>query len=620
MKHDGKFTGVVAAGHPGTAEAAAEVLRAGGNAYDAVIAAHLAACVTEPILSSLGGGGFLLAQPGGGHPGGGRAVVYDFFVQTPMQKRPESETNFFPITADFGTVQQVFHTGYGSIATPGTVSGLFAIHRDLGRMPFKLLIQPALERLRSGEALNRFQARVLDIVQPIYLWEPETRRRFTKASKSGERIPLEEGDIPDLSGLSDLLEELAREGERFFYEGEPARKAVECCRSNGGHLLMDDFLAYRTVLREPLEVRYSGWRFLLNPPPGEGGRLTALALDMRQNPGDSAGRSSGSSGKSGFAGRSSGSSGKSGFAGRSSGSCGKSGFAGNNRGAVPGGQRSGLKGKGGNREPGRGGAGLGLEGVNFGQGSGVEGMVALQAAVERRRMDKTFGGRRSGGGGGWIDSERNFWLGDGDVGLFGNQNLEGRRYGVEMEVGDNPLATRGTTHISVADRFGNLASLSTSNGEGSGIMIPGSGVILNNMLGEEDLNPGGFGSWAVDRRMGSMMTPGIGSRADGSHVVFGSGGSNRIRTAILQVIVNLCDYGMSLEEAIDAPRVHFENGLLNMEPGFSEAERVRAGALCGDIRVWEEKSLFFGGVHAVEIKGSHGRGYGDARRGGAAVP
>ena len=110
--------GVVAAGHEITAEAGRYMLAAGGNAFDAALAAMLAACVAEPVLASLGGGGFLLAHPAGSPP-----EVFDFFVQTPRRQRAPAEIEFRPILADFGTAQQEFHIGMGTVATPGVVAG-----------------------------------------------------------------------------------------------------------------------------------------------------------------------------------------------------------------------------------------------------------------------------------------------------------------------------------------------------------------------------------------------------------------------------------------------------------------------------------------------------------------
>ncbi|HSB58333.1 MAG TPA: gamma-glutamyltransferase, partial [Methyloceanibacter sp.] len=140
------------------------------------------------------------------------------------------------------------------------------------------------------------------------------------------------------------------------------------------------------------------------------------------------------------------------------------------------------------------------------------------------------------------------------------------------EAARHPAATRGTTHIGVIDRDGNAASASLSNGEGNGSIVGSFGFMLNNMLGEEDLSPKGLGTWREGIRLSSMMAPTIILQSDGTVIALGTGGSNRIRTAILQVAVNLLDRGMSLEEAVDAPRLHLEKcGTLSFEPGLPEA-------------------------------------------------
>ncbi|MCH7958288.1 MAG: gamma-glutamyltransferase, partial [Proteobacteria bacterium] len=184
-----------------------------------------------------------------------------------------------------------------------------------------------------------------------------------------------------------------------------------------------------------------------------------------------------------------------------------------------------------------------------------------------------------------------------------------------------PAARRGTTHISVIDAAGNTASLSVSNGEGSGYLVPGTGIMLNNLLGEDDINPHGFHRWPVDQRMCSMMAPTVLVQADGATVALGSGGSNRIRTAILQVLLNLLEFGMSIEDAVARPRIHFENDLLSIEDGFDPDPLAAVSKTFPNTEVWEEKNLFFGGVHAVRFDAGGGRfdGAGDLRRGGVAL-
>ena len=178
------------------------------------------------------------------------------------------------------------------------------------------------------------------------------------------------------------------------------------------------------------------------------------------------------------------------------------------------------------------------------------------------------------------------------------------------------LTRRGTTHISVRDRSGNLAGITLSNGEGCGRALPGCGFMLNNMLGEEDLNRLGFGNWPRNRRLASMIAPTLVERPDG-RILLGSGGSNRIRTALAQVLCNVMHFDMSLAEAVDAPRAHLENDRLGIElesGGWSDETRPWLDRHFPDAVRWPARSLYFGGVHAVSDTGQAA----DPRRQGCA--
>ncbi|MGH9273788.1 MAG: gamma-glutamyltransferase, partial [Acidimicrobiales bacterium] len=174
-------------------------------------------------------------------------------------------------------------------------------------------------------------------------------------------------------------------------------------------------------------------------------------------------------------------------------------------------------------------------------------------------------------------------------------------------------ATGGTTHVSVRDAEGNVATMTSSNGEGSGWVIPGTGVIANNMMGEDDLHPEGFHAVQPGRRVASMMAPSVVVGPDGtSELVLGSGGSKRIRTALLQVMAGVVDQGRPLGEVVDAPRLHWDGTQLHAEPGWPDAA-VEALAARWPVREWAQRDLYFGGVHAVSRSGAAG----DPRRGGA---
>ncbi|ANB03312.1 hypothetical protein ECTOBSL9_2942 [Ectothiorhodospira sp. BSL-9] len=506
--------GVVAAGHPGTVEAGASILEAGGNAFDATVAAVFAACVAEPVLASLGGGGFLVGQRSEGKP-----LALDCFVQTPRQRRAVEELDFYPITADFGTTTQDFHIGLGSMATPGLVAGLFELHGRYGLLPMTEVLAPAVQLAREGVEINPLQGYIFSIVAPIYQSTPGARTLFT----SDGVTMLQSGDRYVNPALSDLLENLGRDGPDLFYHGEVARQIHEASREQGGHLHRDDLAAYRPIWREPIARTYRGVHLLINPPPSSGGLLLAFALHLleAQEPA-----------------------------------------------LAPPGSRA-----------------------------HVDRLVQVMELTERLRDD---------------------CQGPLDENVLAPSSL--RSYADRLL--GLPPAHRGTTHVSVLDESGNAAAMTLSNGEGCGWVVPDTGVMMNNMLGEQDLNPKGFHAWPTDSRMTSMMAPTVARWRNGRLLALGSGGSNRLRNAILQVLVHCIDHDLPLASAVSAPRVHYEAGLLNLEGGL-DASVCQALADTGrSCQVWQDLNLFFGGAHCVERRDGQFRGVGDPRRGGVcqAIP
>ena len=177
-------------------------------------------------------------------------------------------------------------------------------------------------------------------------------------------------------------------------------------------------------------------------------------------------------------------------------------------------------------------------------------------------------------------------------------------------------AVSSTTHISAVDERGNAASLSASAGSGSGVIVPGTGIHMNNMLGEYDLR----GPSHPGTRLTSMMAPSLVLRRGGPRLVVGSAGSARLRGAILQVIVNVVDHGYGVEEAITAPRVHVDDGQLHCEGGAEGAELDRLEGLGYDVVRWRRRNLYFGGASGVEVREEGAlAAAGDPRRGGHGI-
>jgi gamma-glutamyltranspeptidase / glutathione hydrolase len=178
------------------------------------------------------------------------------------------------------------------------------------------------------------------------------------------------------------------------------------------------------------------------------------------------------------------------------------------------------------------------------------------------------------------------------------------------------VAARGTTHVSVVDLEGNAAALTASTGSGSGLIVPGTGVHLNNMLGELDLSPAG-GALRAGVRMTSMMAPSLVLGGDRPRLVVGSAGSARLRGAILQIVVNVVAHGLPVAEAIERPRIHFEEPQLHCEAGIEPSELERLEAWGYELVRWRGRNLYFGGAAGVEER-SNGElaAAGDSRRGG----
>lgn len=183
-----------------------------------------------------------------------------------------------------------------------------------------------------------------------------------------------------------------------------------------------------------------------------------------------------------------------------------------------------------------------------------------------------------------------------------------------------PPGPANTSHLSVIDADGMTVGLTTTAGESAGYVVPGTGYIPNNIMGEEDLHPQGFHSRPPGQRIATMMTPTIVLHDGQVRLVVGSGGSVRIRSAIMQVLSNLLDFGMSLDTAVNIARVHIEDGVLQCEAGYDPAAVAEVEALGYPVNRWATRSIYFGGAHSAS-RTPDGRlvGAGDTRRGGSAA-
>jgi gamma-glutamyltranspeptidase / glutathione hydrolase len=512
--------GAVAAGHPLTAEAGAQVLAEGGNAVDACIGAAFVSWIAESPLTGPGAGGFMLVH----RAADSSTRVLDHFVAVPgLGLRRHSETEMESVGVDFTPESsQVFRIGAASCAVPGAAAGLGEAHRRFATLPWRTLLEPAIKHARAGIVLTKPQAYLHAILDLILRHTDEGRKLY---GADGDRLVA--GDRLVMGDLALTLEHLAEKGADDLYRGELARALSGHVRERGGEITMRDLREYRVIRRRPVRVPFLGREFESNPPPSTGGVLIGLGLRLLDRLGGAAG--------------------------------------------PPG---------------------------------SAEAMAQL---VEIMREQETARGG---------PFARELYRGGLAQRLYDTRALGAAARRLRRRL---PELQRGTTHISVVDGRGNAASLTASTGAGSGVIVPGTGIQLNNMLGEFDLAATG-GVPRAGVRFTSGMAPSL-VLADGRpRLVVGSAGSLRLRGAILQIVVNAVAHGLGVQEAIERPRVHLEAPHVHAEGGNDPAELDRLESLGYELARWRRRNLFFGGAAGVELLADGSlAAAGDSRRGGHGV-
>jgi gamma-glutamyltranspeptidase/glutathione hydrolase len=485
-------TFAASAGTPYAAEAAAETYRAGGNAADAAVAAAAAVGVTEPLMSSIGGGGFALVRD----PGGG-AEVLDYYDVMPGKGLPVSA---FGAGGSPQTIILKYGSGVRSIvggassAVPGALRGWERLLERHGRFTLEETLAPAVRLARGGFRLCRTAGLWFQVAEEVLRLTDETRKHFY----NGERVYLE-GEEVRFPELADTLVAVGEGGADLFYEGELARRISTYMLKMGGIITEEDLAGYEPVVREPMSVSYGAGAMYTNGPPSAGGPTLAQMLkvvsayDLAAMPEAEYVR------------------------------------------VMTGAMKYALE----DRETAY------VEGAE--NGRVAERLTGEEYAAEQRR--RIFG-------------------------AFGSPH---------------------TTHLSCVDAEGLAVSITASMGYGSGLVIPGTGIPMNNTLGEPELNPRGFHALKPGERLISSMSPTVVSSEEGGLIALGSPGASRIPTAILQTLVNVLDFGMSLEDAVLAPRFHAEGGLFAYEAGARTADLDRYE----QVLTYEEPNMYFGGVNAV---------------------
>jgi gamma-glutamyltranspeptidase / glutathione hydrolase len=524
-------TGVIAAGDPETAAAGAAMLKQGGNAVDAAVAAAFTSFIAEVGVVHWGGSGVAHIYDGQN----GRSLVYDFFSDMPGRNgSPPDQLDFEEVLIDYGATTQSFYLGRASVAVPGNLFGLCQMAADYGRLPLSTLLQPALRLARAGLHLTPFQADTCELLAPLYTHTPSMRQIFVKNGRVVR--PEDHFHIPD---LTQTLEALAHEGEALIRNGRLAQTILHDQQTRGGLLTADDLAHYQVHKAKPIRLAYREYEILLPPPCSSGGVLTAFTFKLLNQ--------------------------------------------------------------------------FDIRSLTHGSADHLRLLYEVMTATTHARET-------------WESLSVSFpteeamarFLDDGFIQMYTERVQEALTRIRPTPPQAEPKSGSNTSHLSVIDGDGLAVSLTTTAGESAGYVVPGTGIILNNMLGEADLHPNGFHSRPAGERIPTMMTPAIVLKNGKTRMVLGSGGSIRIRSAILQVLCNLLDFKMTLNEAVNTARVHVQDEVLQCEAGFDETAVSQLEDMGYPVNRWPVRSIYFGGAHSV-TRDENGRlqAAGDNRRGGA---
>ena len=461
------------------------------RAVDAAVAAQLCACVSEPLLTGLGGGGLAMVHMGG------KSLTCDFFSDA-----PGVHGKMTSVEVDFGPTTQVFHVGPGSVTVPGLPAGLWAMHQRWGQVPMRELVQPALDAARDGVVVSSGFARVAELLWPILRLSPASAALFGREGRA-----LGKGELFLNAALGDTLQAYVRQGPDLFRTGHVANLLLQAAP----HLTHADLVGYQPAFREALAIPYRKTTAYLPAEPSQGGFQVARALlELGQGP-------------------------------------------------MP--------------------SPLGFDHVE-----------RLALAMDHAQ--------REGG----LMAESLYQPG-----------FRERYLGLLAKV--SPTGSGFTTHVSTVDSEGNAVAITSSLGETAGLVLGDTGVCPNNFLGEEDVNPPGHEAPA-GRRLVTMCCPTV--LTGGCRVfAFGSGGSSRIRSAVLHAVVYLVDHGIAPERVPGLPRCHMQDGVLHVE-SFDRPDHTLEELRDEHPRlvVFERPEMYFGGLHIAGLVPRGFVGGGDPRRSG----
>ncbi len=494
-----------------------EILKKGGNAFDAMIATEMALAVSFPFAGNLGGGGFMVYRTQYGEIG---ALDY-------REKAPLAASRDMYLDENGNFISEKSKVGGMAVGVPGTIAGIFAVHEKLGSLPIEEILEPVIALAKRGFVITRKQAKRLTHYNQVFLDTNKEPSIFTKAYK--------EGDTLKNSALSTTLSRISQNGRAEFYNGKTGEKLIKYLQSNNGIITMQDLNAYEAVWRDPIVFNYKELKIISMSPPSSGGICLAQILKLIE--------------------------------------------------PFP------IK--------------------EYGHNS----VKTIQVITEAERR---------------AYADRSFYLGDPDFvdipveTLLSDDYLSGRMddFSFDKATASESLSygsipgyeSDETTHYSIVDQFGNAIAVTTTlNGAyGSKLYVKELGFFLNNEMDDFSAKPGTanmFGlvggeanSIAPQKRMLSSMTPTLVEKNGKFWMTVGTPGGSKIITSVLQTILNVYEYDMTMQEAVDAPRFHHQwlPDVIRFEPNSFPKDSLKYLENKGYI-VEEKKSTIIGKVDGIKI-------------------
>lgn len=494
-----------------------EIMKKGGNAFDAMVATELSLVVAYPFAGSVGGGGFMVYRKNNGEVGG-----IDYREKAPLAAHKDMYLDSLG-----NVIPGMSTTGGTAVGVPGTVAGVLEVHKKFGKLPLKDIIEPVIALANRGVVVTEKQAKRLEGYRDQFIEANGDSTKFAKPFKAGDTIKY--------PVYAKTLQKILEEGRDGFYKGEVAQKLAAFVQENGGLITEEDLARYEAVWRDPIVFDYKDIKIISMSPPSSGG-VTINQMFKMMEPYDIS---------------------------------------------------------------------------KFGHNSAKT--IQLFTEASRRAY-----------------ADRNYFLGDPDFVdipydmLLSDEYLQDRMANFsfdkatlssdvshgEVEI----IESAQTTHYSIVDSEGNaISATSTLNGGyGSKLFCAELGFFLNNEMDDFSAKPGVpnmFGligaeanSIAPEKRMLSSMTPTIVEKDGKLYMVVGTPGGSTIITAVAQTILNVYEFNLSMQEAVNAPRFHHQwlPDLVIFEPeGFSEELKTELKSKGYIIN--EERTPIIGKVDAIRV-------------------